>query len=148
MVSARLISAPGQGSTWPPDSLPLPAPIPPKGVPSFRLGTTLWPLGTWWLWWCGCSVVSYSLKPHGFVVRQAPLSPHPWDSPGKNTGMGWVAISSSRRSFPPRDQGCSSCLSCTDKQILYHLGHLGSPGYLGMQLKGQACRGYLHLFKL
>ena len=74
MLSAHLISAPGQGSTRPPASLPLPGPIPPKGVPSFRLCTTLWPLGSWWLWWCGCSVVSYSLQPHGLVIRQAPLS--------------------------------------------------------------------------
>ena len=32
----------------------------------------------------------------------------------------WVAISSSRASSPPRDQTHVSCVSCTDRQILYH----------------------------
>ena len=30
----------------------------------------------------------------------------------------WVAISSSRRSFWPRNQACVSCISCTGRQIL------------------------------
>ena len=33
----------------------------------------------------------------------------------------WVAISFSRGSFQPRDWTCSSCVSCNDRQILYHL---------------------------
>ena len=32
-----------------------------------------------------CSVVSYSLRPHGL---QPTGHPRPWDSPGKNTGVG------------------------------------------------------------
>ena len=32
----------------------------------------------------------------------------------------WAAISSSRRSFQPRDWTHVSCISCIDKQILYH----------------------------
>ena len=32
-----------------------------------------------------CSVVSDSVRPHR---RQPTRLPHPWDSPGKNTGMG------------------------------------------------------------
>ena len=74
--------------------------------------------------------------------------PHPWDSPGKNTGVGchfllqcmkvkskwevaqsvhgifqarvlyWVAISSSRGSSQPRDP---TCFSCIGRQILYQL---------------------------
>ena len=32
----------------------------------------------------------------------------------------WVTISSSRGSSWPRDQTCISCVSCIDKQILYH----------------------------
>ena len=31
----------------------------------------------------------------------------------------WVAISSSRESSSPRDGTCISCLSCTDRRILY-----------------------------
>ena len=34
----------------------------------------------------------------------------------------WVAISSSRGSSWPMDQTCVSCVSCTSRQILYHLG--------------------------
>ena len=102
-----------------------------------------------------------SVQPHR---RQPTKLPHPWDSPGKSTGVGchcllqffllilplcsltqlcltlwgpkacslpgssihgifqartlkWVAISFSRRSPPPRDQ---TCISCIGKQILYH----------------------------
>ena len=32
----------------------------------------------------------------------------------------WVAISSSRESFWPRDRTCVSCISCVGRQILYH----------------------------
>ena len=32
----------------------------------------------------------------------------------------WVAISFSRRSFPPRDQTCVSCITCIGRLILYH----------------------------
>ena len=44
----------------------------------------------WWWWWCCCccyvaSVVSDSVRPHR---RQPTRLPHPWDSPGKNTGVG------------------------------------------------------------
>ena len=40
----------------------------------------------------------------------------------------WVAISSCRGSSRPRDQPRISCISCIDRQILYHC-HLGSPIY-------------------
>ena len=39
----------------------------------------------------------------------------------------WVAISFSKESSQPRDQTWLSCVSCTDRQILYLLSHLGSP---------------------
>ena len=39
----------------------------------------------------------------------------------------WVAISSSRGSSRPRDQTHISWVSCTGRQILYLLSHLGSP---------------------
>ena len=42
----------------------------------------------------------------------------------------WVAISSSRGSYHPRDWTHVSCLSCTGRWILYHLTHLGSPDQL------------------
>ena len=47
----------------------------------------------------------------------------PWDSPGKNTGVG--CMSSSRRSFQPRDQTWISYVSCIGKWVLYHESHLG-----------------------
>ena len=37
-----------------------------------------------------------------------------------------VAISFSRRSSPPREQTCVSCVSCTGKRILLPPSHLGS----------------------
>ena len=48
----------------------------------------------------------------------------PWDSPGKNTGVG--AIVFSRGSSRPRDQTRVSCISCLCRQILYPLRHWGS----------------------
>ena len=42
----------------------------------------------------------------------------------------WVAMPSSRASSRPRDRTQLSCFSCTDKLILYHQRHLGSPYFL------------------
>ena len=42
----------------------------------------------------------------------------PWDSPGKNTGVG--CMPSSRGSSRPRDRTHISCISCTGRQVLYH----------------------------
>ena len=39
-----------------------------------------------------------------------------------------VAISFSRGPSQPRDRTCVSYVSCTGRQVLYHLSHLGSPG--------------------
>ena len=40
----------------------------------------------------------------------------------------WLAISSSKASFQPRDESVSpTCISCTGRQTLYHLNHLGNP---------------------
>ena len=39
----------------------------------------------------------------------------------------WIAIFSSRGSFPFRDQTCVGCVSCIGSRILFHCGHLGSP---------------------
>ena len=87
----------------------------------------------WWkrlLWYLGGkdqwksdsvshSVMSDSLRPHGLYIAQF-LSP--WDSPGKNTGVGCHALL--QGIFPT--QGSNPCLlNC--RQILYHLSHLESP---------------------
>ena len=37
----------------------------------------------------------------------------------------WVAMPSFRGSSQPKDQTHISCISCTDRWILYHLSHLG-----------------------
>ena len=62
------------------------------------------------------SFVSDSLQPHGLQPARI-LSP--WNFPGKNTGVGWVAISSSRESFQPRDWTWVSWVSCISRWILY-----------------------------
>ena len=47
-----------------------------------------------------------TLQPH----RRQPTSlPHPWDSPGKNTGVGSHALL--REIFPTRDQTQVSCIA-------------------------------------
>ena len=51
--------------------------------------------------------MSYSLWPYGL---QPPRFLSPWDSPGKNTGVG--CLSSSKGSSPPKDQTGISYVSC------------------------------------
>ena len=41
--------------------------------------------------------------------------------------LGWVAISSSRGSFPPRNQTCISYVSFIGQQVLYYQCDLGNP---------------------
>ena len=53
------------------------------------------------------------------VARQAPLS--------RARILGWVAASSSRRSFQHREWTLTSCTSCIGRQILYLLSHNGKP---------------------
>ena len=52
-------------------------------------------------------------------------APRPWDSLGKNIGVGCHALL--QRIFWPRDWSCVSHISCTGRQVLYPLSHLGSP---------------------
>ena len=40
--------------------------------------------------------------------------------------LGWVAISYSKGSFPPRDQNSITCVSYIDRWILDHQHHLGT----------------------
>ena len=60
-------------------------------------------------------VMSDSLWPHGLWPARLLC---PWDSPGKNAGVG--CHSYSRRSSWPRDQNHVSCISCIGRWILYH----------------------------
>ena len=76
-----------------------------------------------------CSVVSDSLWPFGLQSTR-PLCP--WDSPGKNTGVGCHALL--QRIFPT--QGLNWCLLCLlhCRQILYHnmfWTRSSQPGNLG-----------------
>ena len=71
--------------------------------------------------WFGLShsVVSNSLQPSGLYPARLL---YPWDSPGKNTGMGCHALF--REIFPTQgsNPGLPHC-----RRILYHLSHQGSP---------------------
>ena len=68
-------------------------------------------------WSESCSVVSYSLRPHGLHS--------PWKSPGQNTGVG--SLSLLQGIFPT--QGSNPGL-LHRKQVLYQLRHKGSPRIL------------------
>ena len=68
-------------------------------------------------WRESCSVVSDSLRPRGLYSQ--------WNSPGQNTGVG--SLSLLQRIFPTQgsNPGLPHC-----RQILYQLGHKGSPRIL------------------
>ena len=73
---------------------------------------------------CGlsCSVMSDSLQLHGLSPARLLC---PWDSPGKNTGVGCYALPQSV--FPTHwlNPGLPHC-----RQILYHLSHQENPRIL------------------
>ena len=69
-----------------------------------------------------CSVMSYSLWPHGLQPAR-PL--HPWDSPGKNTGVGCHFL---LQGIFPTQGSNTGLLHC--RWILYHLSHQKSPRIL------------------
>ena len=83
---------------------------------------------------CVCSIVQSCLTlcdPMDYAARQAPLCS--WNFPGKNTGVDCHFLLQGifpRRSSLSRDQTQVSCISCSSRQILYQLYHLGSPPYL------------------
>ena len=56
----------------------------------------------------------------------------PWDSPGKNTGVGSHALFQGIL-VPPEANPCLS-VSCVSSPGLYHQHHLGSPGIVYTQL--------------
>ena len=66
-----------------------------------------------------CSVMSDSLQPHGLLLTR-PLCP--WNSPGKNTGVGCHSL---LQGIIPTQGSSLGLLHC--RQILYHLGHQGRP---------------------
>ena len=68
------------------------------------------------------SVVSKSLQLYGIY---SPRLLCPWNFLGKNAKV--ACISYSRGSSQPKDRTCVSCISCTDRWILCHQPHLGSP---------------------
>ena len=69
-----------------------------------------------------CSVKSYPLQPHGLYS--------PWNSPGRNTGVGSRFLL--QGVFPT--QGSNSGLSHC-RQILYHMSHQGSPVHILVRVK-------------
>ena len=60
-----------------------------------------------------------SWRPYGLLPASLL---YPWDSPGKNTGVGCHSFS--RGSSHPRDRTCISYVSCTGRQVLNHQRHL------------------------
>ena len=73
---------------------------------------------------CVCvshSVVCSSLQPHGLHPARLLC---PWNSLGKNTGVGWQALLQGIFSIQGSNPGLLHC-----RQILYHLSHQGSPRF-------------------
>ena len=76
---------------------------------------------------CACqvtSVMSDSLQPHGLQPTRLLC---PWDSPGKNTGVGCHALLQGLFLI----QRSNLCLLCLlgDIRVLYHYHHQKSPNY-------------------
>ena len=61
------------------------------------------------------SVVSNSWQPHGLSPTRLPC---PWNSPGKNTGVGCHILLQGL--FLTQGSHCVSCVSCTGRQVLHH----------------------------
>ena len=66
-----------------------------------------------------CSIMSNSLKPHGLEPARLLC---PWDSPGKNTGVGCHAL---LQGIFPTQESNQGLLHC--RQILYQLSYWGRP---------------------
>ena len=91
------------------------------------LGTSVFCQNKWKSWMCALSVVSDSLWPHGLQPIRILC---PWDSPGKNTGVGCRSLL--QGIFP--SQGLNPCLLHCG-HILYPLSHRGSPKLKRMEKK-------------
>ena len=87
---------------------------------------------TSFLWRMKCESVSSSvgsdfLWPHGL---QSSCFLCPWDSPGKDTGVGRQSLLQGIFLNPGMEQGLLHC-----RQILYHLSHQRSPWRMGTHLR-------------
>ena len=71
-----------------------------------------------WKWKWSCSVMSDSLGPYGLYPTRLL---HPWDSPGKNTGVGCHFLLQEIFLTQGSNPGLPHCW-----QTLYHLSHQGS----------------------
>ena len=84
------------------------------------------------------SVMSKCLQPHGLQPTRLFC---PWDSPGKNTGVGCHALLEGIFLTQGLNPGLRHC-----RQILYHLSHQGSPIQreaaftCNIDLTGPSCR--------
>ena len=94
-------------------------------------------LQCWWTWKWSCSVVSDSFLPHGL---QPTRLLHPWDFPGKSTGVGCHFLL--QKIFPTQglNPGLPHC-----KQMLYRLSdqvspQCGRPGYIQTWVHIALCR--------
>ena len=68
------------------------------------------------MWCVSCSVVSNSMRPYGLKPTRLLC---PWDSPGKNTGVGCCAIF--QGIFLTQGSNLYHLgLTCTGRQVLYH----------------------------
>ena len=71
-----------------------------------------------WKWKCYLFILSDSLRPHGLWPTRLLC---PWNSPGKNTGVGCHSLLQGICSTQGSNLGFPPC-----RQILYHLSHLGN----------------------
>ena len=81
-------------------------------------------------WSVSPSVLSDSLWPHGLQPTRLLC---PWDFPGKNNGEGCCSL---LQGIFPTQGSNPGLLHC--RQILYHLRHQGSPGYLLNEESGES----------
>ena len=82
----------------------------------------------WSVFVCVCvsrSVVSDSLPPHGLQLTRLRC---PWNSPGKNIGVGCYYLLQEIFSTQGSNLALPHC-----RQILYHLSHKGSPQHQSLQ---------------
>ena len=94
-----------------------------------------------------CSILFDSLRPHGLQHTRLLC---PWNSPGKNTGVGCHSLS--QRIFPTEGSN-PGLLHC--RQILYLLSHQRTPnltvslckGVLTQHFKNNSAKGILQISK-
>ena len=82
-----------------------------------------------------CSVMSNSLQPHGLGPARLLC---PWDSSGKNTGVGSHSL---LQGIFPTQGSNPGLLDC--RQILYHLSHQGGPDHQGSPSM-YSLKGHIH----